>query len=85
MSDYELISQELCVLCTDIFDISLERVENNLNTPICILIEPLNAITFLYFILEISRKYHVVLSNEMIEKCTKWSLKDYADILQKCS
>ena len=85
MSDYELIIKELCDLCVKTFDISFESAENNFNTPICTFIGNSNAIAFLYFILEFLRKFHVVLSNDIIENCTKWSLKDYAEILLNCS
>ena len=85
MSDYELVLKELCTLCAELFDTSHVFLGNDLNAPIYALITPPNAISYLYFILETSRRFRVVLSNDMIENCTKWSLKDLADKLLECS
>ena len=78
MSDYELIFQDLCELFKETFDISVEQIKKNLNMPVSSFIHRPNAHDFLYFLLEISRKFHITLSNDMMENCMKWSVSEYA-------
>lgn len=78
MFDYELVLQDLCELFKEIFGISGERIKNNLDMPVCRIIYSLNAHDFLYFLLEISRKFQVTLSNDMMENCMKWSIAEFA-------
>jgi hypothetical protein len=83
LSDYELVLQDLCELFKEIFGISGERIMNNLDTPVCNVIHNLNAHDFLCFLLEISRKFRVVLPNDMMENCMKWNLSEFARAILK--
>ena len=84
MSDYELVLQYLCEMFKETFGVSAEQIESNLNTPVCSIIHSPNAHDFLYFLLEISRKFHISLSNDMMENCMKWSLHDFVLDVMNC-
>ena len=84
MSEYELILQDLCVICQQTFRVTTEQAENSINTPLFTIISNLNALDTLYFLLEIIRKFNVSLSSDMMENSVKLSLSELATEVIRC-
>ena len=84
MSEYELVLQGLCVICQKTFGVSIDQIEKSINLPVFIIIGSPNALDVLYFLLEITRKYRISLSNDLIENNVKWSLSELATEVLNC-
>ena len=84
MSEYELILQDLCVICQQTFRVTTEQAENSINTPLFTINSNLNALDTLYFLLEIIRKFNVSLSSDMMENSVKLSLSELATEVIRC-
>lgn len=83
MLNYEFVIQDLCDICQRAFGVAFQKTKTDLNTPLCTIISNPNAIDSLYFFLEISRKLHIRLTDDMMLNFAKWSLAEYTGCILK--
>lgn len=81
MTEYELVLQDLCVICQKTFGVTNVQTENITRKPIAAFMSSTTAVDFLYFFLEISRTFRIALPNVLIENNIILNLEQIAQIV----